>query len=151
MLRLAAAESVGSGGVERGVPDGQAVVLEPAQMQTVLRKSFNLGSEVDPRKPKALNRLELAKALVGVAEANATAAKGLAIERGVSTGAIAESELFALQAAAFNGMPNAMMHLMERMIGIISGLGQLEPADDDMLLDAARRAAAGLAGLFQWR
>ena len=120
-------------------------------MQTLLRKSFNLGSEVDPRKPKALNRLELAKALLGVAEANATAAKGLAIERGVSTEAIAESELFALHAAAFNGMPNAMMHLMERMIGIISGLGQLEPADDDMLLDAARRAAAGLAGLSQWR
>ena len=114
MVRLAAAESVGSGGVERGVPDGQAVVLEPAQMQTLLRKSFNLGSEVDPRKSKALNRLELAKALVGVAEANATAAKGLAIERGVSTEAIAESELFALHAAAFNGMPNAMMHLMER-------------------------------------
>ena len=43
------------------------------------------------------------------------------------------------------------MHLMERMIGIISGLAQLEPADDDMLLDAARRAAAGLAGLFHWR
>ena len=86
-----------------------------------------------------MNRLELEKALVGVAEANATAAKGLAIERGVSTEAIAESELFALQAAAFNGMPNAMMHLMERMIGIISGLGQLEPADDDMMLDAARR------------
>ena len=151
MLRLAAAESVGSGVVEREVPDGQPVVLEPAQMQTLLRKSFNLGSEGDPRKPKALNRLELAKALVGVAEANATAAKGLAIERGVSTEAIAGSELFALHAAAFNGMPNAMMHLMERMIGIISGLGQLEPAADDMLLDAARRAAAGLAGLFQWR
>jgi hypothetical protein len=52
MLRLAAAESVGSGVVEREVPDGQPVVLEPAQMQTLLRKSFNLGSEVDPRKPR---------------------------------------------------------------------------------------------------
>ena len=54
MLRLAAAEFVGSGVVERGVPDGQAVVLEPAQLQTLLRKSFDLGSEADPRKPKAL-------------------------------------------------------------------------------------------------
>jgi hypothetical protein len=151
MLRLAAAKSVGSGVAEREVPDGQPVVLGPAQMQTLLRRSFNLGSEVDPRKPKALNRLELAKALVGVRRRTPP-------PRRVSRSSVESrprrsrgASLFALHAAAFNGMPNAMMHLMERMIGIISGLGQLEPADDDMLLDAARRAAAGLAGLFQWR
>jgi hypothetical protein len=118
---------------------------------TLLRKTFNLGSELDPRKPKALNRLELAKTLVGVAEANATAAKGLAIERGVGIEEIAGSELFALHGAALGGMLDAMFHLMERTISIIAGLGQLEPDDNDVLQDAARRAAAGLAGLFQWQ
>jgi len=62
------------------------VVLEPSQLQRLLRKSFNLGMDPDSRKPRAVNRLEMAKALVGVAEANAIAAKAMAIERAVETG-----------------------------------------------------------------
>jgi hypothetical protein len=57
--------------------------LDVSQLQTLLRKSFNIGIDPDPRKPRALNRLELAKALQGAAEANALAAKGIAIERGL--------------------------------------------------------------------
>jgi hypothetical protein len=137
--------------VDKGSRESEAVVLEPEQLRTLLRRSFDLGIDADTRKPRALNRLELAKALLGVAEANAAAAKSLAIEHGISTEEIVGSELVALHAAAFNGMPNAMFHLMERIVGIIGGLGALEPEDNDVLLDAARRAAAGLAGLFQWR
>jgi hypothetical protein len=79
--------------MDQGSPEGEAVVLEPAQLRTLLRKSFNLRMDPDPRKPRALNRLQLAKALVGVAEANATAAKAIAIERAVETEAIANSEV----------------------------------------------------------
>ena len=46
------------------------------------------------------------KVLVRVAEANAIAAKAMAIERAVETEEIAKSEAFALHAAAFNGMPD---------------------------------------------
>ena len=108
--------------MDRGVPDGEAVVLDVSQLQTLLRKSFNIGIDPDPRKPRALNRLELAKALQGAAEANALAAKGIAIERGVESEQIAGSEALALHAAAYNGMPDPVFHLVERAIGIVSGL-----------------------------
>ncbi len=141
--------------MDQGVPAGEAVVLEPAQLRTLLRKSFNLGMDPDPRKPRALNRLELAKALVGVAEANAAAAKAIAIERAIETEAIANSEVFALHAAAFNGMPDPVFHLMERTMGIITGLAQVEPdpraGDEDRLLNIAMLAASGLAKLLQAR
>jgi hypothetical protein len=69
-----------------GAPDGQAVVLDVAQLQALLAKTFNVGLDVGRGKePVALVRLRLAKALVGVAEANALAAESIAIERGVGT------------------------------------------------------------------
>jgi hypothetical protein len=141
--------------MERGVSNGEAVVLDVAQLQTLLRKSFNLGLDVDQRKPRALNRLELAKALQGAAEANATAAKGIAIERAVATEEIAGSEAFALHAAAFIGMPDPVFHLAERAMGIITGLAAVEPdpraGENDLLLDTALRAATALAQLLQAR
>jgi hypothetical protein len=89
------------------VPDGQAVVLDVAQLQALLAKTFNVGLDVGRGKePVALVRLRLAKALIGVAEANALAAESIAIERGVGTEEIAQSEALALHAAAFNGMPD---------------------------------------------
>ena len=137
--------------MDRGVPDGEAVVLEVSQLQTLLRKSFNIGIDPDPRKPRALNRLELAKALQGAAEANAVAAKGIAIERGIETEQIALSEALALHAAAYNGMPDPVFHLVERAMGIVAGLAAVEPdpraGDSDMLLDTALRAATSLAQL----
>ena len=143
------------GGVDRGVPDSEAVVLDVSQLQTLLRKSFNIGIDPDPRKPRALNRLELAKALQGAAEANALAAKGIAIERGVESEQIAGSEAVALHAAAYNGMPDPVFHLVERAIGIVTGLGAVEPdpraGESDMLLDTALRAATALAQLLQAR
>ena len=141
--------------MDRGVPDGEAVVLEVSQLQTLLRKSFNIGIDPDPRKPRALNRLELAKALQGAAEANAVAAKGIAIERGIETEQIALSEALALHAAAYNGMPDPVFHLVERAMGIVAGLAAVEPdpraGDSDMLLDTALRAATSLAQLLQAR
>jgi hypothetical protein len=111
-------------------------------------KSFNIGIDPDPHKPRALNRLELAKALQGAAEANALAAKGIAIERGVESEQIAGSEVLALHAAAYNGMPDPVFHLVERAIGIVSGLAAVEPdpraGESDMLLDTALRAATAL-------
>jgi hypothetical protein len=141
--------------VDRAVPEGEAVVLDVPQLQTMLRKSFNLGVEVDRRGPRALVRLQLAKALVGAAEANATAVKGIAIEHQVSTEAIAGSEADALHAAAASGMPDPLFHLCERTIGIITGLAALEPdpgaGESDLLLDTALRAATGLQLLLQFR
>jgi hypothetical protein len=140
--------------MDRGVPNGEAVVLDVAQLQTMLR-TFNVGIDIDRRKPLALNRLELAKALQGAAEANAVAAKGIAIERGVETDQIAGSEALALHAAAFNGMPDPVFHLVERTIGIVAALAQIEPdpraGENDTLLDTAMRAATALAQLLQAR
>jgi hypothetical protein len=42
--------------MDREVPDGEAVVLDVSQLQTLLRKSLNIGIDPDPRKPRALNR-----------------------------------------------------------------------------------------------
>jgi hypothetical protein len=85
------------------MPDGEGVILDVSQLQTLLRKSFNIGIDPDPRKPRALNRLELAKALQGAAEANALAAKGIAIERGVESEQIAGSEALALTRPRITG------------------------------------------------
>jgi hypothetical protein len=130
------------GGVDRGGPEGEAVVLDVSQLQApLLRKSFNIGIDPDPRKPRALNRLELAKALQGAAEANALAAKGIAIERNVESEQIAGSEAIALHAAAYNGMPDPVFHLVERAIGIVTALAAVEPdpraGESDMLLGTA--------------
>ena len=139
-----------------GVPEGQAVVLDVAQLEALLSKTFNLGLDVGRGREKvALVRLRLAKALVGVAEANALAAESIAIERGVTTGEIAQAEGLALHAAAFNGMPDPVFHLTARAMGIITGLAAIEPDPraprNDLLLDAALQAATGLQQLLQFR
>ena len=143
--------------VSPGVPEGDAVVLDVPQLETLLRKTFNLGLDVGrgAGEPRALVRLRLAKALLGVVESNATAAKGIAIEREISSEEIAQSEALALHAAAMNGMPDPIFHLTERAMGIITGLAAIEPdpraGENDMLLDAALQAATGLAQLLQFR
>jgi hypothetical protein len=122
-----------------GVPDGQAVVLDVAQLQALLAKTFNVGLDVGRGKePVALVRLRLAKALIGVAEANALAAESIAIERGIGTEEIAQSEALALHSAAFNGMPDPVFHLTARAMAIVG-------------LAAALQAATGLAQLLRFR
>lgn len=107
------------------------------------------------QEPLALVRLRLAKALVGVAEANALAAESIAIERGVSTEQIAQAEALALHAAAYNGMPDPVFHLTARAMAIITGLAAIEPdpraPKNDVLLDAALQTATGLQQLLQFR
>lgn len=132
------------------------MVLEVAQLQALLAKTFNVGLDVGRGKePVALVRLRLAKALIGVAEANALAAEVLAIERGVGTVQIAEAEAVALHAAALNGMPDPVFHLTARAMAIVTGLAAVEPdpraADNDLVLDSALQAATGLAGLLRFR
>jgi hypothetical protein len=138
------------------VPAGQAVVLDVAQLQALLSNTFNLGLDVGRGKEKvALVRLRLAKALIGAAEANAVAAESIAIQRGVSTEEIAQTEALALHAAAFNGMPDPVFHLAARAMGIITGLAAIEPdpraPKNDLLLDAALQAATALQQLLQFR
>jgi len=91
--------------------------------------------------------MRLAKALVGVAEANALAAESIASERGVGPQQIAQTEALALHAAAFNGMPDPVFHLTARAMAIVTGLAAVEPdpraPDNDVLLDAALQAATG--------
>jgi hypothetical protein len=110
------------------VPDGEAVVLDVGQLQSLLAKTFNVGLDVGRGKePVALVRLRLAKALIGVAEANALAAESIAIERGIGTEDIAQTEALALHAAAFNGMPDPVFHLTARAMAIVMGLAAVEP------------------------
>ena len=55
------------------------------------------------------------------------AAGALAIERGVATGQIAAAGGLALPAAAFNGMPDPVLRLAARAMGVVTGLATLEP------------------------
>jgi hypothetical protein len=112
--------------MSNGAPDGQAVVLDVAQLQALLAKTFSVGLDVGRGKePVALVRLRLAKALIGVAEANALAVEAIAIERGVGTEQIAQAEALALHAAAFNGMPDPVFHLAARALAIVTGLAAI--------------------------
>ena len=134
--------------MSRGAPDGQAVVLDVAQLEALLAKTFNVGLDVGRGKELvALVRLRLAKALIGVAEANALAAESIAIERGVGAEQIAQTEALALHAAAFNGMPDPVFQLTARAMAIVTGLAAVEPdpraPKNDVLLDAALQAQPG--------
>ena len=83
------------------------------------------------------------------------AAEALAIERGVATEQIAAAEGLAPHAAAFNGMPDPVLHLAARAMGVVTGLAALEPdpraPGADVLLDAALQAATGLQQLLAFR
>src|SRR5271165_1882815 len=111
-----------------GAPEGGAVVLDVAQLEALLTRTFSIGLDVGRGREKvALVRLRLSKALLGAAETQAMAAEALAIERGVATEQIAAAEGLALHAAAFNGMPDPVLHLAARAMGVVTGLAALEP------------------------
>ena len=61
----------------------------------------------------------------------------------------------ALHAAAFTGMPDPVLHLAARAMGVVTGLAALEPdpraPGADVLLDAALQAATGLQQLLAFR
>jgi hypothetical protein len=61
----------------------------------------------------------------------------------------------ALHAAAFNGMPDPVLHLAARAMGVVTGLAALEPdpraPGADVLLDAGLQAATGLQQLLSFR
>ena len=139
-----------------GVPGGEPVVLDVAQLEALLSRTFRIGLDVGRGREKvALVRLRLSKALLGAAETQAMAAEALAIGQGVTAGQIASAEGLALHAAAFNGMPDPVMHLAARAMGVITGLAALEPdpraPGPDVLLDAALQAATGLQQLLAFR
>lgn len=108
---------------------GGGVVLDVAALEAILTRQFNIGLDVGRGRgePLALVRLRLSKALLGAAEAQALAAESLAIERAVSTEAIAAAEGLALHAGAFNGIPDPVFHLTARAMGIVTGLALVEP------------------------
>jgi len=111
-----------------GAPGGGAVVLDVAQLEALLTRTFSIGLDVGRGREKvALVRLRLSKALPGAAETQAMAAEALAIEQGVATEQIAAAEGLALHAAAFNGMPDPVLHLAARAMGVVTGLAVLEP------------------------
>ena len=90
-----------------------------------------------------------------IAKTQAMAAGALAIERGVATEQIAAAGGLALHAAAFNGMPDPVLHLAARAMGVVTGLAALEPdpraPGADVLLDATLQAATGLQQLLAFR
>jgi hypothetical protein len=81
--------------------------------------------------------------------------EALAIERGVAAEQVAAAEGLALHAAAFNGMPDPVLHQAARAMGVVTGLAALEPdpraPGAGVLLDAALQAAAGLQQLLAFR
>jgi hypothetical protein len=139
-----------------GAPEGGAVVLDVAQLEALLTRTFSIGLDVGRGREKvALVRLRLSRALLGAAETQAMAAEALVIERGVATEHIAAAEGLALHAAAFNGTPDPVLHLAARAMGVATGLAALEPdpraPGADVLLDAALQAATGLQQLLAFR
>jgi hypothetical protein len=139
-----------------GVPDGELVVLDVAQLEALLATTFHVGLDVGRGKDNdALVQLRLSKALVGTVEAQALAAESIALEEGVSTEEIAQAEALALRAGGFNGIPDPIVHLIARAMGIVTGLAAIEPDPRaparDAVLDAALRAAAGLVKLLGFR
>jgi len=139
-----------------GVPDGEAVVLDVAALEALLVTTFNIGLDVGRGKDKAaLVRLRLSKALLGAVEAQALAAESIALERGVPIEEIAQAEGLALRAGAFNGIPDPVLRLTARAMGIVTGLAVIEPdpqaPERDAILDAALSAAAGLVELLSFR
>lgn len=138
------------------VPGSGAVVLDVAQLEALLTRTFSIGLDVGRGREKvALVRLRLSKALLGAAETQAMAAEALAVERGVAAEQIAAAERLALHAAAFNGMPDPVLHLAARAMGVVTGLAALEPdpraPGADVVLDAALQAATGLQQLLAFR
>ena len=107
---------------------GGAVVLDVAQLEALLTRTFSIGLDVSRGREKvALVRLRLSRALPGAAGTQAMAAGALAIERGVAMEQIAAAGGLALHAAAFNGMPDPVLHLAARAMGAVTGLAALEP------------------------
>ncbi|HLB76901.1 MAG TPA: hypothetical protein VJO72_07695 [Candidatus Dormibacteraeota bacterium] len=139
-----------------GAPEGGAVVPDVAQLEALLTRTFSIGLDVGRGREKAaLVRLRLSRALPGAAETQAMAAGALAIERGVATEQIAAAGGLALHAAAFTGMPDPVLHLAARAMGVVTGLAALEPdpraPGADVFLDAALQAATGLQQLLAFR
>jgi len=138
------------------VPDGESVVLDVAALEALLVKTFNVGLDVGRGQDKAaVVRLRLSKALLGAVEAQALAAESIAVDEGVPSEEIAQAEGLALRAGAFNGIPDPVLHLTARAMGIVTGLAAIEPDPRaparDAILDAALRAAAGLVKLLGFR
>ena len=130
--------------MSRGVPEGEPVVLDVAQLEALLSKTFGIGLDAGRGKePVALVRLRLARALLGAAE------------RGIPAADIAAAEGLALHAAAFNGMPDPVFHLAGRAMTIVTGLAAIEPdprgPSRDVILDAALQAVTGLQQLLSFR
>lgn len=129
-----------------GVPGGGAVVLDVTQLETLLARTFNRAGR---RPAHGEGRPSPAAAVQGAARRRRDEGDGvgeaLAIERGVATEQIAAAEGLALHAAAFNGMPDPVLHLAARAMGLVTGLATPGPdpraPSADMLPDAARQAA----------
>ena len=132
------------------------MVLDVAPLEALLTRTFSIGLDVGRGKEKAaLVRLRLSRALLGAAETQAMAAGALAIEPGVATEQIAAAEGLALHAAAFTGMPDPVLHLAARAMGVVTGLAALERdprvPGAGVLPDAARQAATGRQQLLAFR
>src|SRR5260370_1680596 len=132
-----------------GAPGGGAVVLDVAPLEALLTRTFSIGLDVGRGREKvALVRLRLSRALPGAAGTQAMAAGALAIERGVATEQIAAAGGLALHAAAVTGMPDPVLHLAARAMGVVTGLAVLEPGPrapgPGVPLAAALQAATAL-------
>ncbi len=91
-----------------------------------MTRTFSIELDVGRGREKVtLVRLRLSKAVLGAAEPQAMAAEALVIERGVATEQIATAGGLALHAAAFNGMPDPVLHLAARAMGVVTDLAAM--------------------------
>src|SRR5258708_39331017 len=135
-----------------GAPGGGAVVLDVAPLEALLTRTVSIGLDAGRGREKAaLVRLRLSRALPGAAGTQAMAAGALATEQGVATEQIAAAGGLALHAAAVTGMPDPVLHLAARAMGVVTGLPAPEPGPRapgaGVLLDVALQAATGLQQL----
>ena len=139
-------------------PRGGAAVLDVAQLEALLSRTFSIGLDVGwvgRRSPWSGCRLS--KALLGAAETQAMAAEALAIEQGMAAEQMrgGRGGGAARRRVQRDAGPGAGGHLAAHAMGVVTGLAALEPdpraPGADMLLDAARQAATGLQQLLAFR
>jgi hypothetical protein len=133
-----------------------SVDLSTEQLLDVLKMFGVAGADVGQgHDPQALVRLRLAQAILGAAEAQMLFAEQRALEAGVS-----REEIAATAAAVFMGADategaEPLFLLQARVMSVFAGIAAMEPDPrgpaQDIVLDIASEACAGLAGLIAAR
>ena len=135
-------------------PDGEGVVLDVAQLEALLAKTFNIGIDAGRGKdPVALVRLRLSEALLGAAEAQALMRDHSPSSVACPLGRSVSQKPLALHAAAFNGIPDPVFLAWTARVlvraGIEAVIAWLEAGDPGRDPEFLSRTERGLRALVQ--